>query len=39
MSLSFRKELISQIPALRLLMATGYHYLTLGQHQRRARPH
>ncbi|NLT72696.1 MAG: hypothetical protein GXX94_00670 [Chloroflexi bacterium] len=27
MSLSFREELISQIPALRLLMALGYTYL------------
>jgi type I restriction enzyme R subunit len=28
MSLSFREELISQIPALQLLMALGYTYLT-----------
>ncbi len=28
MSLAFRKELISQIPALRLLIAPGYSYLT-----------
>jgi len=27
MSLSFREELISQIPPLRLLMALGYRYL------------
>jgi|GEM_PF-5029145 len=27
MSLSFRKELISQMPALRPLMALGYRYL------------
>ena len=27
MSLAFREELISQIPALRLLMALGYRYL------------
>ena len=27
-SLAFREALISQIPALQLLMALGYHYLT-----------
>ncbi len=28
MSLAFREELISQIPALRLLCVLGYRYLT-----------
>jgi len=31
MSLSLREELISQIPALRLLIALGYRYLPPGE--------